>query len=173
MKKKPRPTSITVIAWFLIVGGVISQIPCLIRLHIHVRPYATMIFNIVCAIAMLKGRNWGRFVYAIGGTITFVINLATFPAPINAIHISALVIFIIMMIFLFRPRANEYFTVDKATSHIFVRAPKDITQTTINSINNSNVQNEVAGWICTKCKEKIESQFTACWSCGTARDESQ
>lgn len=128
MNKKPRPTSITVIAWLLIVGSVIFQMSCLLKLHIHVGPYTIMIFNIVCAIAILQGQDWGRYVYAIGGAIPFVINLVTSPIPINRIFISQPVIFIIMMIVLFRSRANEYFSADRAVSDTFVQPPKDKTE---------------------------------------------
>ncbi len=26
-------------------------------------------------------------------------------------------------------------------------------------------------WVCPKCNEEIEGQFTECWNCGTARDK--
>ena len=25
-------------------------------------------------------------------------------------------------------------------------------------------------WVCPKCKEQMEGQFTVCWNCGTVRD---
>jgi hypothetical protein len=27
------------------------------------------------------------------------------------------------------------------------------------------------GWVCRRCGEGLDGQFTACWSCGTARDD--
>lgn len=181
MKKKKRPISITVIAWFLIVGSGICFFTTTFRLHpgpftyyVHqTRAYTALLINIVSGIGMLKGKNWARFLYAILGIILAVINLATLPIPINAITLSGLAIFILIVILLFLPQANEYFTADKSTSDIFVHAPKDITEPTTNPINTSNVQNEVTGWVCPKCNEKIENQFTACWNCGRGREESQ
>lgn len=32
-------------------------------------------------------------------------------------------------------------------------------------------EQEGASWKCTKCGEMLESQFTACWQCGTDRPE--
>jgi hypothetical protein len=29
-----------------------------------------------------------------------------------------------------------------------------------------------AGWTCSRCGEKLESQFSKCWKCGTRRDAS-
>jgi hypothetical protein len=26
-------------------------------------------------------------------------------------------------------------------------------------------------WVCPRCEEEIESQFTSCWKCGTLREE--
>ena len=164
MKKKRRPISITVIAWLLIIGSGISFITTTFRLHpgpftyyVHYgSAYAALLINIISGIGMLKGKNWARFLYAIIGIILAAINLATLPIPINAITLSGLAIFVLIVILLFLPQANEYFTADKSTSDIFVQPPKDITDSTINPINASNVQNEVTGWVYPKCNEKSE-----------------
>lgn len=164
MKKKRRPISITVIAWLLIIGSGISFITTTFRLHpgpftyyVHYgRAYAALLINIISGIGMLKSKNWARFLYAIIGIILAAINLATLPIPINAITLSGLAIFVLIVILLFLPQANEYFTADKSTSDIFVQPPKDITESTINPINASNVQNEVTGWVYPKCNEKSE-----------------
>jgi len=29
---------------------------------------------------------------------------------------------------------------------------------------------EVSSWVCARCGEEIDGQFSACWSCGTQRD---
>ena len=32
-------------------------------------------------------------------------------------------------------------------------------------------ESQQGNWVCPKCKEKIEAQFTECWNCGTTRSK--
>jgi hypothetical protein len=119
-----RPTSISVIAWILIVVAIISLISSAISLNNpmakalmaksllpislqYVMLYAGLIVQIVSAIAMLKGQNWARFLYVIWSVIGSIIGIAT--SPMKAAMIPGIVIFIVIAFFLFRPKANEYF----------------------------------------------------------------
>ncbi len=125
MIMKKRPTSITVIAWILIVTGGISLVTSTISLNNpmlkelmgrspiplpvqYVMMYVGLLITLISGIAMLKGKNWARFLYVIWNIISFVICIATFP--MKASMIPGFIIFLIEAFFLFRPKANEYFT---------------------------------------------------------------
>jgi hypothetical protein len=121
---KKRPTSVTVIAWILIVLGAISIIATAIM---HDNPTAVALMSksplpvsiqyaltyfgslvmVVSGVAMLMGHNWGRLLYVGWSVIGFVIGIITSPAKMAMIP--GLVIFLILVFFLFRPKANEYF----------------------------------------------------------------
>ncbi len=122
---KERPTSITVIAWILIVMGVIALIASSISLNNpmtkdimgrspipipvqYVMMYAGLLVQLVSGIAMLKGQNWARFLYVIWSIIGLVVGFAT--SPMKTAIIPSVVIFLIIAFFLFRPAANEYFS---------------------------------------------------------------
>jgi len=130
---KKRPTSITVIAWILIVMGGISLITSTISLNNptakelmgrslipipvqYVMMYVGLFITLVSAIAMLKGKNWARFLYVIWGIIGFIVGITT--SPMKTAMIPGMVIFIVVVIFLFRPKANEYFAGLEAQSEV-------------------------------------------------------
>ena len=79
---KKQPTSITVIAWILIVIGVISLIATTIGLNNpmvkevmsrssipipaqYIMNYVGLLITLISGIAMLKGKNWARLLYVI------------------------------------------------------------------------------------------------------------
>ena len=121
---KPRPTSITVISWILIVMGVISLITATAALtnpmakELMARSpvplpvqyamlYVGILVTIVSGVAMLKSLNWGRLLYVIWGVTSFVITFATSPMKIAIIP--GFLLYIVVVFFLFRPKANRYF----------------------------------------------------------------
>lgn len=121
---KSRPTSITVVCWILIVTGGISLVTTTIMIgnpmvkemmgHSMVPAsiqyllmYVGLTVSVVSGIMMLKGQNLARLLYAIWGVFGFGFSLVT--APMKAAMIPGLVIFAIIVFFLFRPAANEYF----------------------------------------------------------------
>lgn len=120
-----RPTSISVIAWILIVMSGINLLTSTMSLNnpmvreIMAKSllpislqfamlYVGLLITIVSGIAMLKGQNWGRFLYVGWGVIGFVIGILT--SPMKVAMIPGLVIFAVITFFLFRPKANEYFS---------------------------------------------------------------
>jgi hypothetical protein len=126
-----RPTSVSVIAWIVIVGSGFSLIASTVALNDpmakqlmaksllpmplqYVMLYLGLCIGIVAGIAMLKGRNWARFLYVIWCAIGSVIGFLT--SPMKAAQIPGLVVFAVITFFLFRPKANEYFCPGK-TSH--------------------------------------------------------
>jgi hypothetical protein len=120
-----RPTSVSVVAWILIVMSGISLItstaslnnpmakelmaksPLPIPLQ-YTMLYMGLLITIVSGIAILKGQNWARFLYVVWGAIGSVIGILT--SPIKAAMIPGLVIFAVITFFLFSPKANEYFS---------------------------------------------------------------
>ena len=121
---RKRPTSITVIAWILIVTSGLSVITCTIGLNNpkvkelrersplpisvqYVRMYVSLLIALISGIAMLKGHNWARFLFIICGAIGHIINFMT--SPIKKILIPGFIVLLIVAFFLFRPKANEYF----------------------------------------------------------------
>jgi hypothetical protein len=79
-----RPTSVSVIAWILIVMSGISMITSTISLNNPMARelmaksplpiplqfamlYAGLLITLVSGIAMLKGQNWARFLYVVWG----------------------------------------------------------------------------------------------------------
>lgn len=121
---KQRPTSITVVSWVLIVLGAISLIGTIITMNNpaatelmsrsaipvlvqYVLTYIGIVIMVACGIMMLKGQGWARFLYVVWTMIGFVIGLLT--APVKVAMVPGLVVFLIIVFFLFRRAANEYF----------------------------------------------------------------
>lgn len=126
-----RPTSITVVAWFIIVTSGISLLatplslnnpmaqelmaknPLPISLQIAMA-YLGLTISIVSGIGMLKAQNWARLLYVIWGGFGFVVGV--FTSPVKLMMIPGLVILAIIAFFLFQPSANKYFSIKEAAS---------------------------------------------------------
>ncbi|WP_018247528.1 hypothetical protein [Orenia marismortui] len=121
---KKRPTSITVIAWILIITGGLSLIGTTFSLNNpevikimekspvpifiqNIIMYVGLIITITSGIAILKGLNWGRYTYVIWSIFSFIFSLLT--SPMKMAMIPGLVILLIVIFFLFRSPANNYF----------------------------------------------------------------
>lgn len=122
---KTRPRSVTVISWILIVLGVLGFVstiamqndptalelmgksPISIPVQIALN-YLGLVVTIVSGAVMLKGWNWGRLLYVGWSAISFMIGVIT--SPVKWALIPGLVIFLVLAFFLFRPKANEYFS---------------------------------------------------------------
>jgi len=127
-----RPTSITIISWILIImGGVslvststqinnpqvlelMSKSPIPIPLQ-YTMTYAGLIVLIISGAAMLWGHNWARLLYAIWSAIGLVIGLAT--SPVKMIMIPSVIVYLIIISFLFRRVANEFFSPRKVPTN--------------------------------------------------------
>src|SRR5690349_2107547 len=111
-----RPTSVTVVAWILIViGGIslaattymldnpvardlMSKSPIPITVQ-YAMTYIGLLITLVSGIAMLRQKNWGRWLYVIGTAVGFLIGIATSPA--KEAMIPGFVVFIVVTFFLF------------------------------------------------------------------------
>jgi hypothetical protein len=105
---KRRPLSITIISWIFIVFGsiaLLSGVLPLADLKSHWYIHLSRILQIVAGVFMLYGRNWARWL---------LVAWIAFHLVVGAMHgIGALmmhiVIFSVILFFVFRRDANEYF----------------------------------------------------------------
>jgi hypothetical protein len=133
---RTRPASITVIAWILILlGGIslvttalmidkimidnpaarelISKSPIPVPVQ-YAMTYVGLLIMLVAGVAMLKGQNWGRWLYVVGTAVGFLIGIIT--SPLKEAMIPGFVFFVVVSFFLFRPKANKYFS-DTESAH--------------------------------------------------------
>jgi hypothetical protein len=108
-----RPTSVTIIAWLLIVLGGLFLVDNWKYLKFeetvlrYMLTLSRMLFPLISGIGMLKRQNWARFFYLICWICSFVIYIARNPMTTG--FTLGTVIFLITIFFLFRPKANDYF----------------------------------------------------------------
>ncbi len=119
-----RPTSVTVVAWFLIMTSGFSLITSVLMLNKplvrelmaqsplplpvqHTLTYLGSLATIASGCGMLLGQNWARMLYMIWGAVGFLIATAT--TPIKIALIPGFVVYVLIVFFLLRPRANSYF----------------------------------------------------------------
>jgi len=119
-----RPKSIKIIAWILIVVGVISVFTSLSSLNNpmvkelmsknplpiplqYAMMYIGLAVSVICGIGMLKGQGWARLLYVTWGAIGILIGLIT--SPMKAAIIPGLIFLVIIAFFLYRPASNQYF----------------------------------------------------------------
>jgi len=122
---QPRPQSLTVVCWILIVLGLLAIVPVFIGtmhdpnvielmnkspLPISVQ-YAMMWLGALITsgsgVMMLYRQNWARFLYIGWIIIGIIIGLIT--SPFKIMLLPSIVINAIIAFFLFRPAANAYF----------------------------------------------------------------
>ena len=127
------PTSVTVVAWILIVIAGVSMIalpinsldpagakkaqdlmsrsPIPIPVQVAMA-YAGMLVWLICGVAMLRGQNWARLLFVFWTALASAIGIATSPTPMLAIP--GIVFFIACTALLFRPPANAFFSAASA-----------------------------------------------------------
>jgi hypothetical protein len=126
---KQRPTSITVIAWILIVVTAINLVSSTVTVSLnnpmikelmaksplpvpvqYAMLYLGLAVMLASGVGMLKGGNWARWLYVIWTVIGTVVGLAT--SPMKAMMIPGILVFFVVVFFLFRPVANRYFSAE-------------------------------------------------------------
>lgn len=126
-----RPTSITVIAWILIV---LSALGLLItatmmnnpdvmdalaesKLGAGTQQMLGIISSVITAISgygMLQGKNWGRLLYVVASLAGIAINF--YAMPMTGAQYLAIAIVAVVIFFLYRPAANAWFNRGSATA---------------------------------------------------------
>jgi hypothetical protein len=125
---KKRPTSVTVIGWILIVMAALAAVAMPIGLNdpkaremmkenpipVPVQLVMSVVGIVVmggCGAAILMGKNWARILYAVWSGVGFAVSLVT--SPMKLMLIPGLIVCVIIIVFLFLPNANAYFSPPK------------------------------------------------------------
>ncbi|WP_336366408.1 hypothetical protein [Marinobacter sp. C2H3] len=120
-----RPTSITVIAWFLLISSGLSLVAVpyymsnselldALKQTTSLPPMTLMIITLINAaatfaagIGMLKGKGWSRALYVAVTVIGLVITGVTTQAPTSLLP--GVIISLIIIVLVFRPKASAFF----------------------------------------------------------------
>lgn len=120
-----RPRSITIISWFIIVFGLLNIIVSIANL---INPFAQAFFengdmplwiystigisagllSIVFGFGMLNGHGWARILFLFDLIVSTVIGFINSTEKLSIIPIA--IVYLIIVFFLFRPVANQYFS---------------------------------------------------------------
>ena len=126
-----RPTSITVIAWILIVLSAIGLLLTVTmmnnpdvmdalaesKLGAGTQQMLGIVSSVITAISgygMLQGKNWGRLLYVIASLAGIAINF--YAMPMTGAQYVAIAIVAVVIFFLYRPAANAWFNRGSATA---------------------------------------------------------
>lgn len=114
---KARPLSVTIIAWLFMIFGSIALLSGLLpfagasltqliaEFKMHWMVHLSRLAQIISGLFMLRGHNWARWLLVVW---------VAFHIVVGALHgwiqlLTHVVIFSVILLFLFRPRANQYF----------------------------------------------------------------
>ena len=120
-----RPLSLTIIAWLLIVLSALALIgtftmrsnPQMVKMveqmHISMAveqawTVVGVIINLIVAYGIFKGQPWSRVLYVVWGIIGLIVGF--FLTPQKALLVVSLVILVVVSIFLFGEKANDWFS---------------------------------------------------------------
>lgn len=115
---KVRPLSITIISWFFLIFGSIALISGLLPLagadraqlvaefKTHWMVHLSRLIQIAGGLCMLRGHNWARWL---------MVAWMVFHLVVGALHgwvsfLTHVAIFAVILFFLFRRNASEYFS---------------------------------------------------------------
>ena len=116
-----RPTSVTVIAWIVIICSALSMVSLvgtgpqisdqlgLSKTH-YVLVWALSVFDLIFGICMLWPLNWARLGYIVISAIWLIIGLFAFDSRAMIYSwIVGLIVYAFFLVFLFSRKANLYF----------------------------------------------------------------
>jgi len=120
-----RPLSLTVIAWLLIALSLLALIgtfamqsnPQMVKmqeqmhtpvLFQHAWTVLGVMIDLIVAYGIFKGQPWSRVLYVVWGIIGLVVGF--FILPQKAYLVFSLIVLVVISIFLFSAKANEYFS---------------------------------------------------------------
>jgi hypothetical protein len=119
-----RPLSLTIIGWFLIVVSLFGlysvftmgsnpvAMKMLVQMHVSLLVQQAWgaigaIVTIVCAYGILKGQPWSRVLYVAWGIVGLVVGF--YISPIKAFLVLSLIFLVVISVFLFSDKANDWF----------------------------------------------------------------
>jgi hypothetical protein len=119
-----------VIGWLEIAFGIIGVLGLIAKSALHHQP--TMMLSLerfpvpdsieilanflgttatlACGIGVLKRQNWARYLYVVWSLVSFALTAVLFKTYVWFFFIPTLAVFLIILYFLFRPVATDYFT---------------------------------------------------------------
>ena len=123
--RNPRPTSVTIVGWLLIVSSVCS---CSAVMNAMTNPrvadvlsqsvlplsfqyflaWAGLLVTLVSGKGVLDGDNWARLLFVGWSGVSHLISIVTLP--VTPLTIPGLVLYLIFAFILFRPAASAYFS---------------------------------------------------------------
>jgi len=120
-----RPLSLTIIAWVLVVLSVLALVgmftmgsnPAMVKamqqMHVSLAFERTwtavgVIINLIVAYGIFKGQPWSRVLYVVWGIIGLVAGF--FISPVKAALVVSLIILVVISIFLFGEKGNDWFS---------------------------------------------------------------
>jgi hypothetical protein len=120
-----RPLSLTIIAWVLVVLSVLALVgmftmgsnPAMVKamqqMHVSLAFERTwtavgVIINLIVAYGIFKGQPWSRVLYVVWGIIGLVAGF--FISPMKAALVVSLIILVVISIFLFGEKGNDWFS---------------------------------------------------------------
>lgn len=125
MEKAKRPVSLTIIAWVLIILSLLALIgvftmksnAAMMQMmdQMHVTPLyyqawtvLGVVIDLVVAYGILKGEPWSRVLYVVWSIVGLVVGF--FITPQKAYLVFGLIVFVVISIFLFGEKANDWFS---------------------------------------------------------------
>lgn len=138
---KARPTSVTILSWFLIITACFSVFSTMrtldsslaqellkkssLPIPVQYGMAATHVMVLtICGSWTLFGRRWARTTYLSWSAVSLIVGFAT--SPFKAIMIPGTVFFVVVTFLLFRPKANAFFADaerDEGAPNAWRRAP--------------------------------------------------
>jgi len=120
-----RPLSLTIIAWVLVVLSVLALVgmftmgsnPAMVKamqqMHVSLafeRAWTVVgvIINLIVAYGIFKGQPWSRVLYVVWGIIGLIAGF--FISPMKAALVVSLIILVVISIFLFGEKGNDWFS---------------------------------------------------------------
>lgn len=120
-----RPLSLTIIAWLLIVLAVLGLIGVFTMrsnpqmMKMLAETHSSIMFQqvwgvvgcivtLIVAYGIFKAQPWSRVLYVVWGILGLIVGLYT--SPMKSYLVISLIILIVVSVFLFSAKANEYFS---------------------------------------------------------------
>ena len=120
-----RPTSVTIIAWFIIVTcalsivitpinfrnpeviAILEKSPVPVNVQLALGVFIASL-NLICGVFMLMGKNWARLLYVTVAVLGFGFSVIT--SPMKMMLIPGLLVFVLIVVLLFMPGPSAFFT---------------------------------------------------------------
>lgn len=124
-RTEKRPLSLTIIAWVLIILSLLALVgvftmksneammKMMAQMPVTVLEYQAwsvlgVIVDLIVAWGILKGEPWSRVLYVVWSIISLIVGF--FITPQKAYLVFALIVLVVISIFLYSEKANDWFS---------------------------------------------------------------